>query len=62
MTEKLNFELLSHLSPEDLIFFLGLFAFFSWALAIFLFGRISVRHIEREMAKEGIEPPGWDKG
>lgn len=33
-----------------------------WAIAIFSFGRISVRHIEKEMAKDGIESPYWDKG
>jgi hypothetical protein len=31
-------------------------------IAILLFGRITVKHIEREMAKEGISPPTWDKG
>ncbi|WP_028864788.1 hypothetical protein [Psychromonas aquimarina] len=33
-----------------------------WAIAIFTFGRISVRHIEREMEKKGLEPPFWDRG
>jgi len=27
-----------------------------------MFGRISVKHIEYEMKKEGIEQPTWDKG
>lgn len=27
-----------------------------------MFGRITVKHIERVMAKEGIDPPIWDKG
>lgn len=62
MSEEFTIETLSHLSTEDLIVILGLFAFFVWGLAIFLFGRISVKHIEREMTKEGIEQPTWDKG
>jgi hypothetical protein len=62
MSEKFTFEILSHLSPEDLIVILGLLAFLAWGLAIFLFGRISVKHIERAMTKEGIEQPVWDKG
>ncbi|WP_281556825.1 hypothetical protein [Thalassomonas sp. RHCl1] len=33
-----------------------------WGVAIFCFGRISVKHIENEMAKEGKLPPEWDKG
>lgn len=32
------------------------------ALFSVCFGRISVKHIEQEMAKEGKSPPGWDKG
>ncbi|WDE03703.1 hypothetical protein SG34_020290 [Thalassomonas viridans] len=35
---------------------------FLWAIAIFFFGRISVKHIESEMAKEGKLPPVWDRG
>ena len=27
-----------------------------------MFGRITVKHIERVMVKEGIDPPIWDKG
>ena len=34
---------------------------FIWGIAIFLFGRISVKHIEQEMVKEGKFPPEWDK-
>ena len=40
----------------------GVFSFFNWGITTFLFKRISVNHIEQEMAKEGINPPAWDKG
>ena len=36
--------------------------FFIWGFSIFCFGRISVRHIEREMAKEDKLPTEWDRG
>ncbi|WP_281556822.1 hypothetical protein [Thalassomonas sp. RHCl1] len=36
--------------------------FFVCAFFSVCFGRISVKHIEQEMAKEGKSPPGWDKG
>jgi hypothetical protein len=62
MSDKLTFELLGTLSSEDWLVILGMCAFFSWSLAIFLFGRITVKHIDQELAKEGIEPPVWDKG
>ena len=53
---------MTELSAENWVAIIGVSAFFIWAIATFLFGRISVKHIEREMAKEGIEPPVWDKG
>jgi len=34
--------------------------FFVMAIATFSFIRISGKHIEREMKKEGKLPPGWD--
>ena len=46
---------------EWLLFSCGFF-FFIWGGGVFIFGRISVRHIESEMAKEGGESPVWDKG
>ena len=33
-----------------------------WGISVLLFGQITVKHIEREMAKEGILPSEWDKG
>jgi hypothetical protein len=33
-----------------------------WGVSVFLFGQITVKHIERKMAKENILPPEWDKG
>ncbi|WP_281559103.1 hypothetical protein [Thalassomonas sp. RHCl1] len=33
---------------------------FAMAIATFCFIRISGKHIEREMKKEGKLPPGWD--
>lgn len=38
------------------------FFIFVWAISIFCFGRISVKYIDNEMAKEGSFPPEWDKG
>jgi hypothetical protein len=45
------------LSTENWMAILLFIALLAWSIAIFLFGRISVKHIEREMAKEGIKPP-----
>jgi hypothetical protein len=53
---------MSDLSAEDWMGIIAISAIFMWGIAILLFGRISVKHIEREMAKEGILPPLWDKG
>jgi len=53
---------MSELSTENWMAILLFIALIAWSIAIFLFGRISVKHIEREMKKEGIEPPVWDKG
>ncbi|WDE00748.1 hypothetical protein [Thalassomonas actiniarum] len=41
---------------------IGGISFLLWGIGILCFGRITVRHIEREMGKEGKEPPVWDKG
>jgi hypothetical protein len=38
------------------------FNIFYFGISTFLFGRITVKHIERATAKEGIDPPIWDKG
>lgn len=38
------------------------FNIFISGISTFLFGRITVKHIERAMAKEGIDPPIWNKG
>lgn len=53
---------MSELSGEDYFAFIFILMIFIWGLSIFLFGRISVKHIEREMAKEGGGEPIWDKG
>ena len=53
---------MSELSPENWMAIVSVFVFFMWGIATFLFGRISVKHINCEMAKEGLEPPVWDKG
>jgi hypothetical protein len=50
------------LSTESWMAILFFIALCIWCITTFLFGRISVKHIEREMAKEGIAPPDWDKG
>ncbi|WDE03697.1 hypothetical protein SG34_020260 [Thalassomonas viridans] len=36
--------------------------FFICAFCSVCFSRISIKHIEKEMAKEGKSPPDWDKG
>ena len=53
-------DILSKLTFEHWCTIIGLFVSFTWAFSIFLFGRITVKHIEREMAKEGLLPPIWD--
>ena len=55
-------EILDKLTLEHWLTIIGGVLFFMWAIAIFLFGRISVKYLEHEMAKEEIEPPAWDKG
>ncbi|NRB42077.1 MAG: hypothetical protein HRU20_26995 [Pseudomonadales bacterium] len=40
----------------------GVAVFFMWGSSIFCFTRISLKHIETEMAKEGILPPAYDNG
>lgn len=47
---------------EEWFYVVGISLFFLWGIAVFLFGRITVKYIENEMAKEGILPPDWDKG
>ena len=53
---------MSELSNESWAAILFFIILCFWSLAIFLFGRISVKYIDQELAKEGIEPPAWDKG
>ncbi|WDE03692.1 hypothetical protein SG34_020235 [Thalassomonas viridans] len=53
---------LFELSGESWLFLFGGISFLFCAAATFCFGRISVKHIEQEMAKEGKLPPEWDKG
>ncbi len=53
---------MNEITTEEILYLIGGVSFLILGLAIFLFGRISVKHIEREMAKEGIEQPLWDKG
>lgn len=53
---------MSELSTEIWMAILFFFALCLWGITTFLFRHISIKHIENEMAKEGIEPPVWDKG
>lgn len=53
---------MSELSTESWMAILFFVVLCMWCLTTLLFGRISVKHIEREMKKEGILPPVWDKG
>lgn len=39
---------------------LTLISFFAFAISWICFARISMSYIEREMKKEGKEPPKWD--
>ena len=48
------------LTVEDWFLITLLISFFVMAIATFCFIRISGKHIEREMKKEGKLPPGWD--
>lgn len=48
---------MSELSTESWMAILFFTTLCIWCLSTFLFSRISVKYIEREMAKEGIEPP-----
>ena len=50
------------LSTENWMAILFVFSFFMTGIGTFLFGRVSVSHLKREMTKEGIEQPIWDKG
>ena len=36
--------------------------FLIWAIAVFFFSQITVKNIEKEMAKENKMPPEWDSG
>jgi len=47
---------------ENFLLILGVALFLISGIATFCFGRISVKHIEKEMAREGQSPPEWDKG
>ena len=53
---------MSELSTENWVAILLIISFFMAGIGTFLFGRISVKHIAREMEKEGLEQPLWDKG
>ncbi|GAA6171315.1 hypothetical protein NBRC116592_09850 [Colwellia sp. KU-HH00111] len=53
---------MDEITIEGGFYLISVFVFFMWGIATYLFGRISVKHIEREMAKEGLEPAVWDKG
>jgi len=62
MFDKITLEILSKLSTEDWMAILFFISLCLCGIATFLFSRITVRHIEGEMGKEGILPPEWDKG
>ncbi|MFT4906087.1 MAG: hypothetical protein ACI978_000144 [Oleispira sp.] len=62
MSDKITLDLLQNFNSEDWMAIAAVFSIFISTIATLLFSRISVKHIEREMAKEGIAPPVWDKG
>jgi len=51
---------MNEITTEDWFFVCIGVMFFITAIATFCFIRISGKHIEREMKKEGKLPPGWD--
>lgn len=53
---------MAELSTESWMAVLFFIVLLIWGIAIFLFGRITIKHLEQEMLKEGIELPAWDKG
>lgn len=53
---------MSGLTAENWMALIGTALFFTWGIAVFIFGRITVKYLEQEMAKEDILPPVWDKG
>ena len=50
------------LSIKNWMTLLFVLSFFMAGIVTFLFGRVSVSHLKREMTREGIEQPIWDKG
>lgn len=50
------------LTTENCLLFGGGFFFLIWGAALLFFSRISIRHIEGEMAKIGKQLPEWDNG
>ena len=50
------------LTTQHWIGFIGLSLLLIWGISIFVFSKVTVKHIEHEMAKEGKLPPEWDKG
>jgi hypothetical protein len=46
------------LSTESWMAILFFIALCIWCITTFLFGRITIKHLEQEMLKEGIEPEG----
>ncbi|WDE11847.1 hypothetical protein [Thalassomonas haliotis] len=51
---------MNEITNEDWFFICIGIMFFITAIATFCFIRISGKHIEREMKREGKLPPGWD--
>ena len=59
---KLRTLRITKLTLENWLAILTFVIILMWAVSIFLFGRITVKHIENKMESEGILPPRWDKG
>lgn len=53
---------MSELTPEIWIAIAYVIVLCTWDISVLLFGQITVKHIEREMAKVEILPSEWDKG
>jgi hypothetical protein len=53
---------MSELTTESLMAIAYFMVLCAWGISVLLFGQITVKHIEREMMKEGTLPPEWDKG
>lgn len=51
-----------YVMPEKLFLFISLPIIMSYLISTLCFTRITMKHIERKLRKEGVHEPLWDKG